>query len=89
MSEAEAFVERVMKHLPARPPTAFTFAHWAHGGRPTEEGFGLLPVPGVDPLKVIAAVMDVDHYVGNVEHVSACRAVKDPRFTPPEPAYSG
>jgi hypothetical protein len=27
--------------------------------------------------------MDVDHYVGNVEHVGACRSIPDPRFTPP------
>src|SRR5687768_16884878 len=84
MSEHEAFVERVMKHLPKSPPTAFTFAHWSHAGRPTDEGFGIVPIAGVDPGKVIAAVMDVDHYVGNVEHVSACRSVKDPRFVPPD-----
>jgi hypothetical protein len=84
MSEHEAFVERVLKHLPSSPPGAFTFAHWSHAGRPTDEGFGIMPIPGVDPEKVIAAVMDVDRYVGNVEHVSACRHVDDPRFTPPD-----
>lgn len=83
MSEHEAFVERVLKHLPVGPPSAYTFAHWSHAGRPTEEGFGLLPVPGLDPERALAAVMDVDRYVGNIEHVVACRAVRDPRFTPP------
>lgn len=84
MSEYESFVERVLQHLPSTPPQAFTFAHWPHAGRPTEEGVTMMPVPGADPEKVIAAVMDVDHYTGNIEHVAACRAVKDPRFQPPE-----
>jgi hypothetical protein len=83
-SEAESFLERVLSRLPSSPPAAFHFAHWGHAGRPTEEGFALMPVPGVVPEKVIDAVMDVDHYVGNLDHVAACRAIPDPRFTPPE-----
>jgi len=82
--EHQAFVERVLQHLPSSPPSSFTFSSWSHAGRPTEEGFGLLPVPGVDPDKLIDAVMDVDHYVGNVEHVAACRSIADERFQPPE-----
>jgi hypothetical protein len=78
------FVKRIEKHLPASGPTRFSFAHWAHGGRPTDEGFGLMPIAGLDPAKAIDAVMDVDHYKGNIEHVDACRAVSDPRFTPPQ-----
>lgn len=82
--EHEAFVERVFAHLPAPPPAAWTFAHWNHGGRPTDEGFGLLPVPGADPDKIVAAVMAVDQYVGNIEHVAECRSIPDPRFSPPQ-----
>jgi hypothetical protein len=85
MSEHESFVERILKYLPATPPQAFTFEHWPHAGRPTEEAFAVMPIPGADPEKVIAAVMDVDHYVGNVEHVVECRSVPDPRFSPPDP----
>lgn len=81
--EHEAFVERVFRHLPDPPPTSWTFAHWSHAGRPTEEGFGLLPVPGADPDKVIAAVMAVDEYRGNVEHVAECRSIPDDRFAAP------
>lgn len=81
--EHEAFVTRVLARLPAGAPTGYSFQSWPHGGRPTEEGFGLLAIPGVDPQKVIDAVMDVDHYVGNVEHVAVCRSVADPRFVPP------
>lgn len=84
MSEHDSFVERVLQHLPKSPPTAFTFAHWAHGGRPTEEAVAMLPIPGAVPEKVIDAVMDLDHYVGNIEHVAECRAIADPRFPPPE-----
>ncbi len=79
-----AFLDRVFARLPASPPREFTWFHWSHGGRSTEEGFGLLPVPGLDPARVIDAVMDVDRYVGNVDHVKVCRSVRDARFSPPE-----
>lgn len=82
--EAKAFLDRVLQRLPTARPAAFTFQHWNHGGRPTDEGFGLLPLPGVVAAKLIDAVMDVDHYVGNLKYVSACRSAKDPRFVPPE-----
>ncbi|MEQ1503504.1 MAG: hypothetical protein ABMB14_14805 [Myxococcota bacterium] len=81
--EHEAFVERVLAHLPSGNPTKYEFAHWNHGGRPTDEGFGLVPVPGADPERIIGAVMDVDHYVGNIEYVASCRSVVDPRFVKP------
>lgn len=84
MDDVSAFLDRVLARLPATPPRDFQFFHWSHAARPTEEGFAIMPIAGVDPAKVIDAVMDVDHYVGNVEHVKACRAVRDPRFTPPE-----
>ena len=76
-----AFVDRVLARLPAGPPSSFQFQSWSHAGRPTEEGFGIGPVAGVDPEKLIAAVMDVDHYVGNVEHVAESRSIADSRFT--------
>lgn len=81
MSEAQAFLQRVLKRLPSSPPTAFTFTHWAHGGRPTDEGFGIMPIAGLDPEKVMAAVLDVDHYVGNVEHVVTSRSIPDSKIT--------
>jgi hypothetical protein len=84
MAEHEKFVERVIQNLPSSPPSSFLFRHWPYGGRPTEEAMGLMPFAGVDPEKFIAAVMDVDHYVGNIEHVAECRAIADARFSPPE-----
>lgn len=82
--EHTAFVDRVLSRLPKSPPASFQFQSWAHAGRPTEEGFGIGPVPGVDPEKLIAAVMDVDHYVGNVDHVAECRSITDGRFNAPD-----
>ncbi|MCA9571373.1 MAG: hypothetical protein KC656_26215, partial [Myxococcales bacterium] len=78
------FLERVLARLPATTPTSFQFQSWSHAGRPTDEGFGICPVPGVDPEKLIDAVMAVDSYVGNVEHVAECRSISDSRFVPPE-----
>jgi hypothetical protein len=82
--EVKAFLDRVLRRLPASRPTGFTFEHWNEGGRPTDEGLGLLPLPGVVADKVVAAVLDIDHYVGNVQHVSISRTIADPRFTPPD-----
>lgn len=79
-----AFLDRVLQRLPASPPKDFQFWHWSFGGRPTEEGFALMPAPGVDPAKIIDAAMDVDHYVGNVEHVKVCRSKPDSRFAAPQ-----
>jgi len=82
--EHEAFVERVLARMPATAPRAFFFDRWKHAGRPTEEAFGLCPVAGADPDRLLEAVMDVDHYVGNVEHVAICRSVPDDRYHRPD-----
>lgn len=81
--ELPDFLGRVLSRLPATPPTSFFVTSWSHGGRPTDEGLGLLPIPGLDPAKALDAVMDVDHYVGNLEHCAVCRSIRDPRFVPP------
>ena len=82
--EVLAFVDRLVQRLPRLPPTDYVFFHWNHGGRPTDEGFGLLPVAGMNATKVLDAIFDVDHYVGNVEHVVECRSVTDARYVPPD-----
>lgn len=81
--EHEKFVERVLARLPANVGR-FHFDSWKHAGRPTSEGFGVMPIAGADPDKVIAAVMDVDNYRGNIAHVAVSRAIDDTRFVPPE-----
>ena len=78
--ETEAFLDRLMARLPSGSIGRFQFDSWSHAGRPTKEGFGIGPVPGLDPAKLADAVMDVDHYVGNVEHVSECRSISDSRY---------
>lgn len=82
--EASAFVDRIFQRIPRLPPTDYVFFHWGWGGRPTDEGFGMLPIAGMNAEGVAAAIMDVDHYRGNVEHVVECRAIADSRYTPPE-----
>lgn len=82
--ELPAFLDRVLAHLPATPPSSLTFSHWPHGGRQTDEALALLPIPGLDPARALDAVMDVDHYVGNLDHVATCRSIKDPRFVAPD-----
>ncbi len=82
--EHEAFVERVLARMPAGPIREYSFQSWKHAGRPTEEGFGLCPILGADPEKLINAVLDVDHYVGNIDHVSVSRSIADDRHCLPD-----
>jgi hypothetical protein len=77
------FVERVLKRVGSPQVTAFRFETWTVGGKPTAEGLGLLPVPGVDPQKFLERVMDLDHYVGPIPHVVESRTVADSRFQAP------
>lgn len=79
---AEAFVDRVFSHMPAGSGS-FEFSSWKHGGRPTNEGVGVLSVSSVDIDALVAAIMDVDHYVGHIEHVVESRSISDSRFVPP------
>lgn len=80
MSSA-AFVDRIFRSLPSITG-GFAFGAWKHTGKPTKEGVGILSTP-VDVDAVVARIMDVDHYRGNVDFVEACRAIADPAFTPP------
>lgn len=81
--EHEQFVQRVLARMPSNV-NRFHFESWKQSGRPTSEGFGVMPVPGADPETLLNAVMDVDHYVGNIAHVGASRSIADDRFTAPE-----
>lgn len=76
-NEASAFLDRVFSNNPSTSPARFGFQSWRHGGRPTSEGFGLLPASGVDVEKMIAAVLDVNGYRGNIDHVLQCRSIAD------------
>ncbi|MEO0602963.1 MAG: hypothetical protein AAF211_16095 [Myxococcota bacterium] len=75
----QPFVDRVFARLSTAPDN-YEFQHWNHDGRPTDEGFGLIQVADVDPERLVAAVLDVDSYVGNIDHVKECRTIADDRF---------
>jgi len=78
-----AFLDRVFSNLPPLG-ARFAFSSWRHGGRPTSEGVGVLPLPDVDVDAVAARVMDVDHYVGNIDYVVESRSIADDAWQPPE-----
>jgi hypothetical protein len=80
---ADDFLDRVFRNLP-RPGSRFEYAAWRHAGRPTQEGVGVLPASGVDVGRMAAAVLDLDHYTGNIDYVVEARIVPDARFTPPQ-----
>jgi hypothetical protein len=80
----ESFIDRVLQRLPKAPVTEYFFTHWRYADRPTDEAFGLLPIRGADPEKVLARVMDVNAYVGNIAQVVECRAIPDPVHTGPQ-----
>ena len=54
--------------------TGYQFWHWDWKGNPTDQAVGLKAIPGADPDELIARVMDVDSYVGNLAHVEVCRS---------------
>ncbi len=80
---ADDFLDRVFANLP-RPAGRFEYKAWRHGGRPTQEGVGILPATGVDVSRMADAVLDLDHYRGNIDYVEEARIVADPRFSPPQ-----
>ena len=79
---ADAFLDRVFAKLPSISPGGKEFASWTFSGRPTNEGVGVVSVPGLDVEAMAARVMDVGHYVGNVDHVQECRVIADPSLPP-------
>lgn len=83
METNNEFLARVLKRIGSPTVTSFRFDSWSHAGKPTSEGVGLLPVPGVDAEKFFARVMDLDHYVGPIPHVVESRSVPDPRCQAP------
>lgn len=82
-ADVAAFLNDIFARLPAQTVPEYTFQSWERAGRPTSEGFGLAPI-AVDSEKVISRVMDVDHYVGNIDYVAECRTVADSAYTPPQ-----
>jgi hypothetical protein len=79
------FLDRVLQKVPESTAgvAGYQFHHWKQEGKPTEEAIGLKAIPGLDPARLIARVMDVDGYKGHIAHVEACRSVADPADKPP------
>ena len=84
--EIQQFLSRVLDQIPdARTAvTGYQFWHWEWKGKPTDEAVGIKAIPGADPDELIARVMDVDSYAGNLAHVEACRSETDSPFEAPE-----
>ena len=78
------FIDRAFQHMPAPPFRDYHFESWKYGGKPVSEGVGTLANSGGDVEKMVQCLMDVDHYVGNVDHVIECRSIEDSRFAPPK-----
>ncbi len=80
---AAAFLDRVFAHAPRGPVSRFTFEAWRHGDRPTKEGFGILPMGGIDVERLAGRIMDVASYRGNIDYVEESRIVAGPEHRPP------
>jgi hypothetical protein len=84
MEPMSDFLKRVFQNLPQTPPSDYYFKIWNVSGKITSEALGILPVPGVEPEKLVACVMDVDHYVGNINYVAESRSISDGRYVQPK-----
>lgn len=80
---AAAFLDRVFTHVPASPGSSFAFNAWRHSDRPTKEGVGILPMADVPVDKLVARIMDVANYKGNIDYVAESRVVPGPENDPP------
>lgn len=78
--EVREFLGRVLERLPegGANVTDYRFEHWEHAGKPTREAVGIKAIPGLDPERLVASILDVDGYVGRIPHVEACRSVPGP-----------
>jgi hypothetical protein len=84
--EVREFVGRVLEKVPdsGADVRGYQFQHWNWEGKSTQEAVGIKATAGVDPRQVIARVMDVDRYPGNLAHVEVCRSKQDADFSPPQ-----
>lgn len=71
-AELDAFLGRVMEHLPAMSRDRFSTASWRFEGRPTSEGLGLESGLDLDVDKVAACILNVEAYPQNMKFVQSC-----------------
>lgn len=73
MSDADAFVGRVLDKLQGMSRDRFSSESWRFEDRPTGEGVGLKPGITVDVDKVAARILDVEDYSENIKYVEECK----------------
>jgi hypothetical protein len=85
--EVRAFLGRVLARVPAQGEgvAGYQFSSWPREDKPTHEAIALKAIPGADPGKLIARIMDVDGYKGNIAHVEDCRSRRGPVPAPERP----
>lgn len=72
-AELDAFLGRVMEHLPSLSRDKFSTTSWRFEGRPTSEGLGLKPGLDLDVDKVAACILNVEAYAQNLKFVQSCQ----------------
>jgi len=65
-----------MEHLPSLSGGGYSFASWRFERRPTKEGLGLKRGLTVDIDALVARIMDVEAYPGNVQYVESAKITK-------------
>jgi hypothetical protein len=85
--EVRAFLGRVLARVPAQGEgvAGYQFSSWPREDKPTHEAIALKAIPGADPGKLIARIMDVDGYKGKIAHVEDCRSRRGPAPAPERP----
>jgi len=77
------FLDRVFINLPAAHSSGLNSKFWNFAGRPTNEGVGVLSIANIDVDMLVATIMNVSEYRGNVDYIEESRAVPDPNCNPP------
>lgn len=83
--EVREFLGRALARLPddGSEVTGYRFHHWKWDDKPTHEAVGVKAIRGVEPERLIARVLDVDGYAGNIAHVEDCRSERGRAAGPP------
>lgn len=75
------FLARALEKIPT-PSSSFQLEAWRLPGRPTSEAVGVVG-GSIDVDAMVARIVDVDAYRGNVDHVLESRSMPDPALSPP------
>lgn len=70
--QLDAFIGRVMEHLPDLSQDRFSSTSWRFENRPTTEGVGLKPGVDLDVDVVASCILNVEAYAENIKFVESC-----------------